>query len=366
MGSSAKKKREKKKDFQKTKLRVGKAKPKPDNFTDTSFRAKSIVVNQQSLSTSAPTSAAQFTHNLSLASSSRSETQRRDSLSYLTKVLSTLPVSSPQPLPTAIILPKLLPLFLDGSSSVRSQLLKFLRLLPTPDIADHSESLLLYLRAGITHLSSQISIDALAGLEWALEVAEKDIVSCPGGWMKTLKCLLTMLGWASAKLGAGGVAGIEKWSSASRGLMGEAGKTFPRKLTVLSKFLRAGLVDTDTDSELDGDTVMDGGYGGAIRGRGFPFTDFQVHMIPTRSNAYAHLNLFGTPRDEEGEMYLDKESRQRVFKKFFYDAVKKGVDDARKAGGESGRAAAMVNKVLVEGMKEDVDDAILDKNWVGV
>lgn len=57
MGSSAKKEKEKKKDFQvshasclhqsitnsaqKTKLKVGKTKAKPDNFTDTSFRAKS-------------------------------------------------------------------------------------------------------------------------------------------------------------------------------------------------------------------------------------------------------------------------------------------------------------------------------------
>lgn len=40
MGSSDKKKKEKKKDFQKPKLKVGKAKPKSANFTDTSFRSK--------------------------------------------------------------------------------------------------------------------------------------------------------------------------------------------------------------------------------------------------------------------------------------------------------------------------------------
>ena len=66
MGSSARKKKEKKKDFQvsclrsrilivqervsdpvpaqKTKLKVGKAKPKSDNFTDTSFKAKGMSV----------------------------------------------------------------------------------------------------------------------------------------------------------------------------------------------------------------------------------------------------------------------------------------------------------------------------------
>ena len=40
MTSSTKKKRERKKDFQKPKLKVGKAKPKAVNQTDTSFRAK--------------------------------------------------------------------------------------------------------------------------------------------------------------------------------------------------------------------------------------------------------------------------------------------------------------------------------------
>jgi pre-rRNA-processing protein IPI1 len=40
MGSSTKKKKEKKKDFQKPKLKVGKTKAKPANFTDTSFKSK--------------------------------------------------------------------------------------------------------------------------------------------------------------------------------------------------------------------------------------------------------------------------------------------------------------------------------------
>ena len=44
MGSSAKKKKEKKQDFQKAKLKVGKARPKNTNATDTSFSAKSIVL----------------------------------------------------------------------------------------------------------------------------------------------------------------------------------------------------------------------------------------------------------------------------------------------------------------------------------
>lgn len=46
MGSSTKKKKEKKKDFQKPKLRVGKTKAKPANFTDTSFKSKGTSIPQ--------------------------------------------------------------------------------------------------------------------------------------------------------------------------------------------------------------------------------------------------------------------------------------------------------------------------------
>ena len=64
MGSSSKKKKDKKKDFQvcpfdmcrnikalmvsqKPKLKVGKARPKPSNFTDTSFKAKCTAAYSQ-------------------------------------------------------------------------------------------------------------------------------------------------------------------------------------------------------------------------------------------------------------------------------------------------------------------------------
>ena len=47
MGSSTKKKKEKKKDFQKPKLKVGKAKTKAANFTDTSFKSKGIYVHHR-------------------------------------------------------------------------------------------------------------------------------------------------------------------------------------------------------------------------------------------------------------------------------------------------------------------------------
>ncbi|CAG8978107.1 hypothetical protein HYALB_00000780 [Hymenoscyphus albidus] len=339
MGSSARKKKEKKKDFQKTKLKVGKAKQKADNVTDTSFRSKSITVNQQSLTTTAPSSFSQFSHYVSLASSSKSDTQRKDALSYLTTQLSSQPVNASMPLPTAILLPKLIPLILDGSPAVRSQLLKFLRLLPPAEVGDRAEQSLLYTRAGMTHLSAPIRVDALALLEWLLEVAQEDIVTCPGGWVKTLKSFMSMMGWASSS-------GSTKWTSASRASFGKAGKAFPRQIIMLAKFLQAGLVEESSESL----TSTSNGL--------FPLCDVEVHMIPARSNAFAHLNLFGSSRDEEGEMYIDREERQRVFATKFQPAVMEGLENVKKEAGEAGRAAAILSKALREGMVDysGIDD----------
>ena len=74
-------------------------------------------------------------------------------------------------------------------------------------------------------------------------------------------------------------------------------------------------------------------------------------MLPKRSNAFAHLNLFGAPRDEDSEMYVVREERQRIFQTRFHATVSSGVEAAKREGGEMGRAAAGVSKVLVAGMQ---------------
>lgn len=189
----------------------------------------------------------------------------------------------------------------------------------------------------MTHLAAEIRTDALNVLEWMLEIAGEDFVSCPGSWVKTLKSFMSMMGWAASS-------GSSKWTSATKASFGKAGKAFPKQLLVLSQFLKAGLVESEGEAVKSGSAM-------------FPLVDVQRHMIPTRSNAYAHLNLFGSSRDEEGEMYIDREDRQRVFHARFQAAVRVGVENAKKEGGEAGRAAAVLTKVLMEGMADyDVSD----------
>ena len=230
-----------------------------------------------------------------------------------------------------MLLPKLLPLFLDGSNGVRHQLLKLLRVLPPADIGDRGEKLLIYIRAGMTHLAADIRISAMDILAWALDVAGEALVSSAGGWVKTLKCFLTMLGWWNGETNA-------SWSTSSASLskISNRGKTLAKDLNVLGLFLRAGLAETGKSESLESSD--------------FPLSNVQYHSLPKTSNCFAHLNLFASVRNEEIEMYEDREERQKIFREKFQPAYLQGLESAKQEGGEVGRAAASLTKFLSEVM----------------
>lgn len=231
-----------------------------------------------------------------------------------------------------------MPLILDGSAPVRMQLLKFLRLVPPNEVTDLVESALLYVRAGMTHLASEIRNDALLVLEWLLEVKGEAVVSCPGGWVKTLKAFMSMMGWAASS-------GTTKWTSVTKISFGKGGVALPKQLMVLTRFLKSGLGRNATEATFQ-------------RGRYLPLWDVETHMVSSQSNPYAHLNLLGPGRDEEGEMYAERESRQRVFSHRFQTSIEQGIANAKIEGGEVGRASAVLGKFLAESMSDysEVED----------
>ncbi|KAK7946629.1 rRNA processing protein [Apiospora aurea] len=337
MGSSNRKKAEKKKDFAKPKLKVGKAKAKPDNFTDTSFKSKAIVINKQ-LTEDAPDANDRFKHFFSLAGS-RSDTQRRDALAYLTSQLSTTPPTNP--VGTHTLLNKILPLMTDISKSVRAQLLKLLKALPADEVAPHVEKVILYIRGAMTHITQDIKDDGLNYMEWLLDVAGDSVVSGAGCWVKPLKDLTSVLGWTGG------------WTSAPRTTFGakKHGQAFPRQMLVLSKFLEYGF-----KAESPRPWVSEDWLGNFCR-------------LPTNPDPYGYLGLFKPPRDEDGEIYRNREDRQDVYQRRFGEAIATGVDAAKKEGGLAGRAAATLDKVLREGMgdyeitsRTDDDD---ERLWAG-
>ncbi|KAI8632806.1 Rix1 complex component [Xylariaceae sp. FL1651] len=347
MGSSNKKKKEKKKDFQKPKLKVGKARPKASNFTDTSFKSKSIVLQQQ-LSETAPDVVERFKHHLSLASS-RTDSQRRDALSYLTGQLSMSPPTNP--VGTSTLLHKLLPLMSDSSGPVRSQLLKLLRQLPASEIRPHIERAMLYIRGTMTHLSQDIKDDGLNYMEWLLDAVGEDVVASPGCWVKPLKDFVSVLGWTITTTPSLETKG--GWTSAPRTTFGSKrfGQSFPRQMIVLAKLLEFGFKPEVPNPWTPNDWVR------------------AISIVPQTPDPFGYLGLFKPPRDEEGEIYRNREDRREIFMKRFMDAVEAGVDMAKKEGGTAGRAAAVLDQTLKEGMGDHeralrvVDDD--EEVWAG-
>lgn len=291
-------------------------------------------MNQQSLSANAPTIAAQCSHHLSLLTH-KSDTQRRESLAFLTSAIASTPAGSPLPQPSSIIIPSAQRLILDASNGVRQQCLKLLQALPSNEIASNADQLLLYTRAGMTHLATDIRSFSLDVLEWLVGVAGDEVVSCAGGWVKTLKCFLSLLGWQFESNG--------KWS-ANKPVQTTFGKSSGdtkgqvKQLNALVTFLRAGLLPSK------------GTLANASNLTSFPLWQTEHHVPTERSNPYAYLNLFGAQRDEEAEMYEDREDRQRVFQERAEAVIVAGLEQARKGGGELGRAAAQLRKVVNEGM----------------
>lgn len=326
MGSSAKKKKEKKKDFQKPKLKVGKARPKAANSTDTSFKAKAIVLNQQ-LNADAPSSQVQFLHHVSLLSS-RTDSQRKESLAYLASAIaSELANGRSPPMPTETLIEKAMPLTLDSSASVRSNLVRMLETLPQAETADHIPRMLPYVRAAMTHLSQDIRKTALDILQNLLERAGKDLVACAGGWTKTLECCITLLNWRN-------LSPAETWTASKTSFRTDT-KFITRIMQVMDQLLSVGLLEDDDDTQNVGESVI---Y--------FPLWHLQHHMIPKKSNPYSYLGLFGRPPDDDSSILDNREDRWILFKEKYKTMFLQGIDGARKEGGDIGRVAGQLSKTI--------------------
>lgn len=337
MGSSAKRKREKKSDFAKPKLKVGKARPKNTNATDTSFAAKSIVLKQQILGDSVRDPKELFDHNLSILSS-KNDTQRRDALQYLTTTIHGSGTGNNLPQPASAIVARAQSLILDGSAAVRSQLLKLLKVLSKHQIGS-LDQVLLYARAGMTHLSTDIRLSSLDVMDWLLDSQGEAVMACPGGWIKTLQTFQNLLSWQSAARtnGVTKAPGQPSWSHSKTSSGLASPKLLVRQLTTLSHFLAVGLTKPAADPNAAAKRAAEL----------FPLWHTDAHLLPKRSKSFGYLNLFGAPRDAESEAYEDADERVEVFNELELLATfRQGVTEAKKEGGEVGRAAAGVEKAL--------------------
>ena len=290
-----------------------------------------ITINQKLSGADSDDPLRQFKHQLSLASSSRSEKQKIEGLTYLANKISSDSVCSN--LPTSQILGKVLPLVCDSSHRVRTHLLRLLQTFPPSDAKRHVERIILYVRVGMTSLSSDVNEDSMSVLGWILEVAPDEVVSSPGGWAKPISCFLSVLRWSSYMEQP--TTKTSKWTTAPRASLGSVAQkqAYSKHLVAFGKFLAAGLSETKEDGEeiSPQDKLWQ-----------------SMYVCSKQSNAFAHLNIFGTPRDEDGRMYVDRNARKRLFVGKYLKAVTRGLEEAKKEGGIVGRAATSMERRLTD------------------
>lgn len=266
--------------------------------------------------------------------SSKQDTQRREALAALTNTLLDRDQTADLPAATVTIVSKVRPCLIDASRSTREQSLKLLKALNPVDLAYHVSHILVYVHIGMVHLAADIRLSALDVLEWLTQISPDELVSCPGGWSKTLMILVTLLKWHSqVKDDSAG------WSSAAQGVnhrVGSDGKLKARQITVLAHLLEAGLQSTvkgDSDIRLDAAHT-------------FPLWHVRHHCQGRQPNPFAYLKLFGAVADDENAVYDDVVSRADFFVRELRNSVVAGMKEAVREGGDLGRAASALAKAL--------------------
>ncbi|RLV95502.1 Pre-rRNA-processing protein IPI1 [Spathaspora sp. JA1] len=335
MGSK-KKKADKKKDFVKPKLKVGKTAAKPDNYTDTSFIAKTISLPNQSIAKGTTTTSTSggsssksqidLTHHLSLTKH-HSNTTRKEVLIYIENHLPDNPSSYSQ------ILTTIVPLILDESQSVRTQLIQLLKTIAEkqPGLLDlHFRSILLFILSAMTHIQPGIRNSSSKFLNILIDNCINSLV-VGSYYIKILTSYFQLMGWNlidSKKQVSLAITTTSIEGSNKRARIGH--------LQVLHNLLTKSLAEEDTETQ----------------------QMFSIHpqtskyLIPQTPNPYASLKLFVyevqkfrlgedvyTVDDLDSISTEDLSTRRKIINDVFKEPMVKHLGNLIKEGGEVGREA---------------------------
>ncbi|CAE6377927.1 unnamed protein product [Rhizoctonia solani] len=190
MPKSSKKRKEKAADFSKAKLKLGKGKKAPSNEIDTSFKARSVALPNQTIRTEeqviaqgVPTTRRRLTYDdLLVHLKHYSPGTRKDALQGLRELLGDHP---------ELIIPNLgslldtvSKLIADDDHSVRKSLISFLEWVleqvPAATLIPHAPPLLLFAAAALAHISAPVRADSVRVIGILLEKVPRAVVSGAG------------------------------------------------------------------------------------------------------------------------------------------------------------------------------------------
>ncbi|GMM32936.1 Ipi1 protein [Saccharomycopsis crataegensis] len=335
MGSK-KKTKEKKKDFIKQRLKVGKDKPKASNHTDVSFTAKSISIPRQSV-LDVKTNEAEFAKNISLTRHATPQV-RKEAVLFLAKHWRSHPTM------LAAVISSIAKLILDQSGSVRGEVLKLLKTLPSASVQLHYTVLVLYVQSAMTHIGASVRHDSSKFLEVLMEDGGCGKLLVDNHWIKLSRCFFSLLHWPINAAGVG--LAVTVGSSAGGGGGGQAARTARvRHLQVLGKFIEQGAVEVKSiDTEA-----------GQIEAEG-PHVSTQCYVTPDVPGPFQHLRLFARAVNIEGDLnnmrFEDVLVRRKVLVDVFTERMMKELRSIVKEGGEVGRVANSLS-VMMERVMED-------------
>ncbi|CAI5755931.1 unnamed protein product [Candida verbasci] len=331
MGS--KKKKEKQKDFKKAKLKVGKTAAKPDNYTDTSFKSKTISLPNQSITINSNS----LQHELSLLKHHSSNTRKE----ILIQLESHLPSNSSQ---YKLIISSILPLIIDDSRMVRLQLVSLFKkiAIKQPGLFDlHLRSIILFIVSAMTHIQPNVRNTVSLFLEILI-----DYSNIKSYYNKILKNYFILMGWnlnedkKSISLAINNNGSLNDENSK---------KARIEHVRILNKFLQKTMFEEKIDNGIKIDV--------AIHPQSYKY--LLPHNVP---QPYSPLKLFVNEIQENGTGVVggsalsitdldsisteDLGTRMKIMNDIFKPTLVKNLKGLLKEGGDIGREANNCLKIL--------------------
>ncbi|CCD24109.1 Ipi1p NDAI_0C04490 [Naumovozyma dairenensis CBS 421] len=328
--TKSRKQKQKKQDFLKQKLKVGKTKPKASNLTDTSFVSRTISIRNQHLEHDNDLS-----KKLTLLKHHNS-TVRKETLGLFQKSL-------PKIINSKLISPLVtqsIPLICDDSRDVREGLISLIKeigKLEPQVLRLHCKVFVLYINMAMTHIITQIQNDSTKFLQCLLEDCQEEIIR--QAWVKMMNGLFCVLGWGA--IGNNISAGVAQSKKRNA-------PTLKIHLDTLYELIKSGCLEiednTEEEAQLEGDD------------RNSHHITRNQHLIPDYPQPYDYLKLFARElknKDatdsllQSGNLAAqDVDTRQRIFEEQYLKTLEKELDLLVKDGGVCGRSANNIKQLL--------------------
>lgn len=352
MGSK-KKAKEKKKDFVKQKLKVGKTALRNANHTDTSFRVKSINVPLQNLNPNLSLED-ELLKNISLTKHA-SHQVRKEAVVSMQKILAMKKEMPALMKPLILAVSKLI---IDNSNEVRSEALNVFKnqCIKQVNLQLNYNLTLLYIQSAMTHIDSSIRNDSTKFLEALISTNGILFLNyiVDNNWVKLLKSFFSLLNWPLNH------ETITLNVNVGRSSNSKAAKSKIRHVKVLNQLVSYGIFGINALSMAnskdsvnffsikegqDSDNPVQGIHTLTIK-----------YMFPSIPSAFQHLQLFSrnTFDDTSSVRSEDPLSRRKMFIDIFANNVIRELQILVKEGGEIGK----ISKVLLT----SVTDAMNDEN----